>query len=206
MATLNASVSGIAQRLGVRPSLFTYHYKNIQSLIQIINRNFHGKIWQKVSEKNISDPLIFLFAYDLLVNTATYSTPESRRFKCETSASNKVSMYALHSEAGDQQEIDDRFYMEILNYHHVKLSIEMLSRLRIQESAGRREIYIKYYETDMYQKLSEDKWYEISVSISYCTITTVFRFAGIPNTVIDQCFLEAFYKIYDIPLEELQLI
>lgn len=202
----NASVNGITKRIGAQPSLLSYHFKNINTIIQVINRDFHARIWEELQNRNIKDPLTFLFAYDILINTATHSTPQSRRFKCESSASNKVSMYAIMSSSNTVPEIDDSFYDEILEKHNIILPRSMIYNLRLQESAGRRELFIHYYEKDAYKKLSEDEWYRLSVTISYCTVTTLFRFAGIPNETIDKCFYEAFDIISGIEPEKVRLL
>lgn len=202
----NASVGSIAKRLGVQPSLFSYHYKNIPTVIRIINQNFHKEIWDLLHRQDIPDPMIFLFAYDLIVDIITYSTPESRRFKYESSKSNRLSMYALDTAFRDPIGIEDSYYDAILHYYQKAMSHETLYRLRMQESAGRREMFITYCEKDQYQKISEDDWYNLCVNISYCTITTVFRFAGISNELVDKKFNEAFELIGKLDLSHICLL
>lgn len=202
----NTSLKSIALRAGVSPSLYSYHFQNLQSLVEILTRNFRNRIWEAISKKNISNPMIKLFAYDIFVDIATYFTPENRRFKSETVFSHQMSMYSVHSLAGETQEVSDDTYYSILEYYNVNLSYELLRRLRIQEAAGRRELFLKYYNDSMYEPLTDDEWFNLSVDISYCTITTVFRFSGIATSEIDKCFVEAFNYIKDVDMLDFVLL
>ena len=179
----NTTLTSIAQRAEVAPSLISYHFKNIQTAANMLFASYQNKAIEPVKYLRKKDPLLFLFAADLLSTFACHENPVFRDINLHT---HKDGMLSRYSKFESSRLYWDTTYSDIIKKYKGEINADLFRILRIRDSAGRREFSIL---ADTNEEITTDR--ELWKKIVYTGHTPILLLAGIKKQTIDKCFEEA---------------
>ena len=179
------TLTDIANRAGVTPSLISYHVKSIDNAVQMLITKQQDEVIGQIYDLRTKDPLVYLFAADLLITYNIYSQKNILSFRKKYLSSTTYSNYSTNEAP---KIMWDALYYEIFRIYNCELPDDVFKLMRIKDSATRKEMNLLID----YDSLSTPKEFRrFCKNLVYCGSGSLLLVAGMNKEIVDQKFKQA---------------
>lgn len=181
-----AKVNSIAKRAGIQPSLFYYHFKNLEDIVLFLYKEMQNQIIHILLDMNITDTVVFLFAVHLCQQRVECCIKEHRRFAYETTVNIPDLTQKLNQ---NLEQLWLPYYDSINRQYQISGNSDYITRTIA--NAGERQLMINMYENPLKSTLSREDWQEYADNKVYYCHTLFLRYGAVDSKVIDEKFSQA---------------
>ena len=180
----NTTLTSIAARAGVTPSLISYHLKNMPYAANMLFTSYQSKAIEPVKYLRRKDPMTYLFAADLLSTIACHEHPMFRDINLHLY--NKDGMLSKYTRFESPKMFWDAIYADIWITFDCSIDADLFRIMRTRDSAGRREFSILAGANEI-MIYDRNFWKEIV----YSGHAPILLLAEIPKATIDARYKKA---------------